>query len=66
METINLTRNQHRPFSLVEFLLGDDTRPGWLDKALVAVYPACPMRTLPSSPLPELCGTNYQDCSEQQ
>jgi hypothetical protein len=30
--------NQFAPPSLIEFLLGDGIRPGWLDKQYVSMY----------------------------
>ena len=39
METIcDRTSNQFVPPSLIEFLLGDGVRPGWLDNQRFSVY----------------------------
>jgi hypothetical protein len=41
METIcDMTSTQSAPPSLIEFLLGDGIRPGWLEKQDISMYKA--------------------------
>jgi len=75
MEPIDyLTSNSNQPRSLIEFLLGDETHPGWLDRALTAANPKCRMEPSPvplalTDCAPDLRGTKQQigilsQCSE--
>jgi len=55
MNKINhFTPGSYRPRSLIEFLLGDGTSPGWLDRAFAAAN-LCPL--VKPSPVPFACGS---------
>lgn len=49
MNTTNtLTLGSSRPHSLIEFLLGDGTSTGWLDRALARASLNCSMKSSPA------------------